>query len=166
MEGSGQLGQYSDGFSGAQLLVSDIRTAWLLLNAARYRALERVFGVTGEQANLLTFVALLMLAEGGFERTHRLLDDAGPPSVADSVLGVATVRAFGQMIAGPTSRETPLFGTLVTIAVVGSFLRPALVRGSREFAQFSYQAREAFSHRYASDRRRWLRRASRRVAVR
>src|SRR5579884_3525336 len=49
---------------GARLLLSDVSTARVLLNEARYRTIERLFGVPRENAGLLTLVALGTLAAG------------------------------------------------------------------------------------------------------
>ena len=44
------------------MLVSDLRTALILLNYARHRAAQRVFGLPPIDDNLLSLVVALMLA--------------------------------------------------------------------------------------------------------
>ena len=41
---------------GGNLVVADLRTLLMLVNEARYRALERLFGLPRNQANILTLV--------------------------------------------------------------------------------------------------------------
>src|SRR5512133_3775250 len=68
-------------FGAGRLFVSDTRLALGALNYARYETLRRVFGVSREEANLLTFV----LALGGTDAATRRA--AGSPRDAHAVCG-------------------------------------------------------------------------------
>ena len=57
---------------GTKMLLVDLRGGLLLLNEARCRTVERVFGVRRDQVNLTTVIALLLVAESIQRRTERL----------------------------------------------------------------------------------------------
>ena len=58
--GAGRPNRRSDCGAG-RLFLADSRLAFGMVNYARYQALNRVFGVQREYANLFTFVLLLIL---------------------------------------------------------------------------------------------------------
>jgi hypothetical protein len=133
---------------GGRLLVSDIRVGFMVLNEARYRTFERLFGVQRDEANLLTAVALLTAAEAAHERIEQMLSGPAWPSAGATALGLGVGRELLQEVAGPASRETPLFGSLVTIAVLGGALRPAIKASAHGVAGASRRLSVAFHHRY------------------
>ena len=53
-------------FGAGRLLLADSRLTFAVLNDARYRTLNGVFGVSREQANLLTFVLLVGAADAAY----------------------------------------------------------------------------------------------------
>ena len=129
---------------GAPLLTNDLRAAFLLLNDARYRTLERLFGVGENEANLLTAVIALMVADKAGQRLAAM----AWPGLGDVALGLSGARALVEDVAGPSARETPLLASLVTLAVLGASARPAAVWSSRTVKVASHRLRAAFNHRY------------------
>jgi len=118
-------------FGGATLLVSDVRVAFMLLNEARYRSLERLFGIPREQANVATVIAILIAAKAVHDRTERMVKGPGGPTRADALLGAAVLKESIYRVAGPSSRERPLSGTAVAIAALAGMSGPALSRSIR-----------------------------------
>ncbi len=134
-------------FGGARLLASDAKVAFVLLNEARYRAIERFFGVPREKSFLVTVVALGTLAHALEGKAQTMLQ--GPnPSVGDMALGATVLKELVHGVAGDWSRETPLFGTLVAIAVAGATVRPVVEGSVRGIRGLSHRVRADFDHRY------------------
>jgi hypothetical protein len=121
----------SDRFGTTNLFLSDSRLALALLNHMRYQALNRAFGVSREQANVLTAVLLLTGVETAYEGARRI----GGMRPHVSGLGAATAgfalrdAAFG--VGGPSSRQVPAFATLLSVALLGGLAVPGLRRASR-----------------------------------
>jgi hypothetical protein len=145
--------------SGGRLLATDVRVATLLLNDARYRAFQRVFAIERRDVNLMTLIALLVMAEKA-QATTRSVTARGGPTLTEHFMGFGMLREALCGIAGPNSRDTPLLGTLLAIAVIGGAARSGLhgVRGS------GHRADVAFHHRYGYliDPGHWRRRRAQR----
>ncbi len=132
---------------GTQMLLVDLRGALLLLNEARCRTVERVFGVRRDQVNLTTVIALLVVAEQVHRRTERL-KPSRRANVADYAIGVGAIRESILGIAGPASRDTPLVGTLIVLATLGGLLRPPVIRSIHGVKTSSRRAHTMFLGRY------------------
>ena len=133
------------------LLASDMRIAFLLLNEARYRTIERLFGVSRDQANLVTAIAALVIARAARDtstRTSRTLKGPGGPKRGDAVLGGAMLNQVLADLAGPSSKEMPAMGALIAIALVAAGSGPAVRRSARSVRAFSHELRHTFNHRY------------------
>ncbi len=130
--------------SGARLLASDIRVAHLLVNDARYHAIQAVFGVRRDQVNLVTLIAAMALAES----VQKKIEQLRTPTRSDAILGIGFVDALGTCIAGPASGTTPLFGLLVGTVLVGSVGVRALRRSAHGIKASSREVRLSFSRRY------------------
>jgi hypothetical protein len=139
---------HGDQPSGVRLLRTDIRGAFLLLNEARHRTMERVFGVSRAQSNLVTAIALAVTAETARDRAARFMRGPGGPTRADAILGGGLLKELVHGIAGLSSRDTPLFGTLVAIGVLAALRRVILGRPVRAFRAGSHRARLMFNRRY------------------
>ena len=133
---------------GARLLVSDVRVALLLLDEARYRVVNRLFGVERDQSWLVTLIALAVLAQAAQEKSDQMLKGPGGPTRTDMAFGAVGLRELLTWISGPPSRDTPLVGSLVTIAVLGALARPGLSRAAHRIRTSSHHARQSFNHRY------------------
>lgn len=139
---------------GVRLLTSDLTTLALLLNEARYRTLERVFGLTREQANLATIVLLLGVSAATREGAIKALKAPGGPSVPDVALAMGVTREALHGIAGPSFDKVPLFGTLITLAALAHISRPVVSRTTHAIHLRTHRALLAFEHRYGHHVRR------------
>jgi hypothetical protein len=135
-------------YGGARLLLSDSKIGLLLCDEARCRALGRVFGLPREHANLATLVALLTLAQGAQNAIQRLTVSGSRPTTRDGVLGVVVARELLAGVAGPSSRDTPLLGTLITIAFLGGAARGIAVKTGHAVRSGTRRADIGFRHRY------------------
>jgi hypothetical protein len=148
---------------GANLLLSDLRVAYLLLNELRYRSVGRVFGLSRDQANVLTAVILLMLAQAVHDNTVRLLGAPGAPSAHGTLLSAAGVSGALSSVAGAPASAVPGAGALLGIAVLGAAMVPA-ARSLHALRTESHRLTTAFHHRYGYliDPGHWRQRQARR----
>ena len=144
----GELDIALEDVAGARLLVSDVRVALLLVDEARHRVVERLFGVSREQSWQVTLIALVLLASTAHDKSDQLLKGPGGPTRSDVVLGAAGLRELLTWISGQSSRDTPLVGTLVMVALVGALVRPGVSRAAHGIRTSSHRARLSFKHRY------------------
>jgi hypothetical protein len=114
--------------SAGRTFLADARIALTALNWTRYRVLSRMFGVSREQANLLTFVLALNAANATHDVLQRILRHPWPLSGGDTGIAVFLVREAGFGIAGPKAREVRLFGALIAVAAIGGVTRPGIRR--------------------------------------
>jgi len=133
--------------SGSALFLGDAAGAFLLANEARYRALEAI-GIRREDANIATAIGVLTVANAVYERAHRPKAPKAQTAVADLAIGVGTLRESIYGVAGPASRDTPLGGTLIALAILGGLLRPPLKRGAHEIRASSKRMTRTFRGRY------------------
>lgn len=134
--------------TGAMLFASDVRTTLLLVNEARYRTIEGVFGVRRDQVNLMTLIATMVLAEAAEQKTRRLRGVLHGPSRSDARLGVGLLSALADGIVGPASEATPLAGLLVASAVVGGIWVRAVRRSAHGMRTSAHNVRLSFGGRY------------------
>ena len=137
----------AQGSGGSALFLGDAAGAFLLANEARYRTLEWI-GIRREDANLATTIGLLMMANAVYERAHRPKPPKPPTAVADLAIGVGALRETIYGVSGPASRDTPLGGTLIAVAVLGGLARPPLKKGVRELRSSSKRVNQMFRGRY------------------
>ena len=130
-------------FGAGRLFLSDSRLALGALNYGRYQALNRVFGVQREQANLLTFVVLV---------------SAGPPMVAglwravraplalatgaNAGVGAFAVREATRGVVGPGATEVPNAAALLALALAGGVAIPQLRRALRGVRAAEHRVRQ------------------------
>src|SRR6187399_2476718 len=83
----------SGNFGTTQLFLSDARLALAVANHLRHQALERAFGLSREQANVLTAVLLLGAADVGYEAARKVAS-LRPPHVggSDAAIGALALR--------------------------------------------------------------------------
>ena len=141
----------SAGFGTQQLFLSDARLAIAVLNHLRYQALNRAFGVSRDQANVLTVVLLLGAADGAYEATRRITGMRPHVSGTDAALGAIALRDASLGIAGPNVRAIPGFGALVAVAIFGGFAAPAL-RQTAHKVRAAEQRLRAFEARVRRER--------------
>ena len=119
--------------------LEDAGTTWVLINFARKRAIVRAFGVSPEDANAITLIGLVVIAEAIHQTCSRLVRRS-VPTPADSLLAAGTVRVVLGSIAGPVIDEMPGVG-LIAFALVAHAARPTVTR--------SVHAVRAEWHRFA-----------------
>ena len=115
-------------FGTSQLFFTDSRLVLAVANHLRYQALNRVFGVSRDQANVLTAVLLLGAADGAYAATRRITGMRVRVSGSDAALGAFAMRGAALDVAGPGARAIPGFGSLVAFAVLGGLAAPGLRR--------------------------------------
>jgi hypothetical protein len=129
------------GIGAARVFLSDARLALGVLNEVRHRSLRRTFGVSREQANLLTVVVALSATAAAYETAVRVIAAPFPMSGSDAAIGAYVVREVGLGIAGPAAREVPLVGTLVAVALIGRLALPELRRALRGIRAAEHRVR-------------------------
>jgi len=133
---------------GGALLLADARTAFLLVNHARKRALVHAFGISPDQANAVTAIGLLLIADAAHDKIAPLLRGSAAPPPGDALIAGASVRALLGAIAGPAVDETPGLGTLIVLALAATAAGPTAVRSLRAFRAGSHRLTVGFRHRY------------------
>jgi hypothetical protein len=139
------------GFGKSELFLTDSRLVLGVLNHVRYQALNRAFGISREQANVVTAILLLGAADGAQEAARRIAGFRPHVSRTDAALGAIAVRDASLGIAGPSVRAVPGFGTLVAFAIAGGFVAPALRRSVRRMRDAEQRLR-AFEERVRRER--------------
>src|SRR4051812_35679406 len=121
----------TDGFGTGRLFLTDSRLALAVLNSARYWALNRLFGVSRQQANIVTFLLTVLAAEAAYESGRRMIR-APHLSSGDAVVGLVALREGALGLAGPRSRETPHTAALLALALLGGVAVPRARRGAQK----------------------------------
>jgi hypothetical protein len=144
-------------FGGARLLAADARVVSLLIDDARRRAMQRLYGIPKDQpSGVETLMTLAVL--GGALRS-RAPSRPSKPSLSDSTWGFGVLREVGYGVAGPWARETPGFGALIAFALVGAGTRVVVRKSVQGIKGVSHEAYGEFHHRYGHLIRRNRRRA-------
>lgn len=120
-------------FYNLRTVRSDPRLAYVLLKEARSHTLERVFGVPRDQQFLLSLVLLGMAGRAVTVRAQRALGSApGRPNRNGLLLGTSLLDEAAHLLAGDSTPDAPLVGTLVAFALLAALVRPGLhdVRGA------------------------------------
>jgi hypothetical protein len=122
-------------FYNLKTVRSDPRIAYVLLKEARSRTLERAFGVPRDQQFLLTLVLLGLAGRAVAVRTRHMLESApGRPSRNGLLIGSSMLDEAAHMLAGDSTPDAPLVGSLVAFALLAALTRPA-VRDVRAVAR-------------------------------
>ena len=137
-------------FGTPQLFLTDSRLLLAVLNHLRYQALNRVFGTSREQANVLTVVLLLGAADSAYEAARRI--SGMRLRVSDAGLGAIALREAGLGVAGPSARAVPGFGALVAVALLGGLAAPGLRRTAHRMRAAERRVRRERIRRYAAAR--------------
>ena len=138
MEGSG--------FGPSHLFLADSRLAFAVMNHLRYKAMHRMFGVSRDQANVITAVLLLGAADGTYEATRRVTGMRPHVSRSGAALGASALRGGALGVAGPTVGGVPRFGTLMAVAILGGLAAPGLRRAAHQM-HVAEQRLRATEHR-------------------
>ena len=137
-------------FGTPQLFLTDSRLVLTVLNHLRYQALNRVFGVSREQANALTFVLLLGAADSAYEAARRV--GGMRLRTSDTGLGAIALREAALGVAGPGARAVPGFGALVAFALLAGAAAPGLRRTAKRMRAAERRVRRERIRRYVAAR--------------
>jgi hypothetical protein len=111
-------------FGAGHLFLADARLALGVINHARYEVLQRTLGLSREQVNVVTFVAVLTAGDIAHDVAKRL---PRPHVTSDgALLGLVGLSGAMHGVAGPASSKIPHFGALATFAIVGGLAAPGL----------------------------------------
>jgi hypothetical protein len=133
-------------FGGARLLAADARVAAMLANEARRRALRKFFGIPVDtNSRIATLIALGALVAGIRRQRERL---PSKPSPDYGLIGLGVLRETAYEIAGPGSRSSRYFGTLLGIALIGGATRIAVKKSAHGARVVTHRATTEFNHRY------------------
>lgn len=141
-------------FGPAKLFFTDSRLALAVLNHLRYQALNRVFGASREQANVLSVVLLLGAADGTYEAARRIGGMRSHVSGSNAALGGLALREAALGIAGPSTRQVPHAGTLLALGIVGGLAAPSLRRTAQRLRAAEDRVRHERIARYVAARER------------
>jgi hypothetical protein len=136
------------GTGGARLLLTDARVVSLLLGAARRRAAARMFGVPLDKTGLVTVIALGALAQALRDKAAPALKGPALPSLGGAVFAGTAGKDVAHLIAGEWSRDTPLFGSVIALVVLGALFRPVLRVSFSDAKTAARKARITFDRRY------------------
>ncbi len=132
-----------------RVFVADVRLTAAALNELRQMALRRVFGVSRQQADALTFVLALTAADATL-RTARRVRYAPRPSGGDAAMGGFLLREAALGIAGPGAREFPFAGALLAGAMLGGIALPELRRAAHGLREAERRVRGPRMRAYAA----------------
>ena len=130
-------------FGTPQLFLTDSRLVLSILNHLRHQALNRMFGMSRAQANVLTAVILLGAADAAYETGRRITGMRPGVSGTDAALGAVALRDAALGVAGPSTREVRAVGTLVAFALIGGLAAPGLRRAARRMHAAEQRLRAA-----------------------
>jgi hypothetical protein len=158
MDHSAVAGTSAGGPPGGQLsagrvFAADVRMTLALANEARHLVLRRYFGVSREQANLVTAALALAGADAAYVAIRRGLRAPFTLSREDVGMGGLALREVVYGIAGPQARDAPFFGALVTAAVVGRLAVPTVRKAIHELRVTEHRIREQRLRVYNAARR-------------
>jgi hypothetical protein len=139
----------TDGFGTGRLFFADSQLALAVLNSGRYWALNRLFGFSRQQANVVTFFLTVLAAEAAYESGRRMV--RGPHvSRGDAAVGLLALREGALSLAGPEARQTPYAGALLAFAMLGGIAVPRLRRGTQSLRAAEQRVRSQRIGRYVA----------------
>lgn len=106
----------------------------------------RTLGVSREQSNAATVIALLLVAEAMNHGVDKIKHPA--VSTADEVLAGASLRELVRGIAAEPGRETPFPTTLLVVALIAAGAGPTIIRSIRGARGSAHGASARFHRRY------------------
>ena len=134
-------------FGGIELLAADARVASMFADEARRRTMLRLFGIPKvDRSGLATLIALAALGGAVQRRTSGYRRPS--PTVVGGVIGLGLIKELAYDIAGPWSRESSYFGTLLAFAILGGSARLAARASARGVRSVSHKGFFEFEHRY------------------
>ncbi len=135
----------------ARVFLYDAGLVLTLANHARHLVLSRGFGVSRDQANLLTGVLVLGAAEATYATMRRALHS--PVSARGASTGALALREGALVLGGPAARRVPGYGALVALALAGGVALPLLRRGAHRARTAEQNQRERRKRAFEAMRR-------------
>jgi hypothetical protein len=135
-------------FGTGRLLLADSRFALAVLNHGRRWAVARLFGMTGSQADILSFVLALGAAEATLQGVRHMIAKPFGLTGTDAVMGAFGLREGALAIAGPAASEVPGFAAVMTLALAGGVAIPGLRRARRNLRAVERRLRSERIRRY------------------
>ena len=134
-------------YGSGRLLTGDAILGSLLVNEARGRLAQRLWGLPKDKSALVTGIALAAFT-GALIKHLRAALRLPTPTVGRAAVGAAVVRESVYTVAGPKARQEHFYGTLIAFAMLGGIARP-LVRSSLRAARaLMADLRGLVGHRY------------------
>jgi hypothetical protein len=140
-------------FGAGQLLLADSRLAFAVLNEVRCRVLMRAFGVSRQQANLLTAVLVLASGHGAVRTAGRVVKAPLRVNRTDLAIGGFVLREGAMSAAGPSASEVSPFATLLGVGIAGGIAIPALRRATHRLRAAERRVRTLREGKYSAARR-------------
>jgi hypothetical protein len=140
-------------FGAGQLFLADSRLAFTVLNHVRCRLLMRVFGVSREQANLLTFVLAVGASHVAVTTAGRVVSAPFRVNGADVAIGGFAMREAAVGVAGPSAGDISPFATLLMLGLAGGIAIPSLRRATHRLRAAERRVRELRERQYSAARR-------------
>jgi hypothetical protein len=119
-----------DDFGLARLILTDTRLGLLVLNEVRHWGLNRVFGTSRAQANLLSLVLVLVAARAAHD-VRQQIPHMPRTSAGAASRGVLVLYEAATGYAGPQSHAAPIVAVPMTAGLIGV----VLVGGARRAAR-------------------------------
>jgi hypothetical protein len=141
-------------FNELNLFLADARLALGVANTLRYQALAKAFGVSREQANVLTFVILVGAGDILYVGAKQLARAPISINRGDAVIGALALREGALSLAGPGVRAIPGLGALMALGLLGGVVLPRVRRAIRRFRETEHRLRAERIRRYNEARRR------------
>jgi hypothetical protein len=129
------------------LFLADTRVAFSLANEARCRTLEWMFGIERADANLLTAIVALIVANSMYEKATAA-GPPRPPSIPNIAMALGALRETIYGVAGPASRDTAFGGTLVALAVFIGLTHQPVKRSLHAVRSSAHRLDQSFRGRY------------------
>jgi hypothetical protein len=145
-------------YEGFKRLVSDLRIVLLLADEARDAVMARLFGVAKDDSALISIIAVALLVAAARDKGKAMVGLPVPGSSGDALIGVSALRESAHWLAGDLYRDTPIFGTLIAIAFLGTAIKPVLGFSFKELRVGVRDVRQGFDNRYGHLVRRRLNR--------
>ena len=136
-------------FGAGHLFLADARLALAIANHVRYGVLERTLGVSRQQANVVTSVAILTAADLAHAVAQRL-PHPHLPSVETTALAALGLGNSVHGVAGPASRDIPYFKPLLAFALIGGLAAPGIRRATQRARASERRMRTERIRRYVA----------------
>jgi hypothetical protein len=127
-------------FGLGRLILADTRLGLLVLNEFRHWSLNRVFGTSRAQDNLLSLVLVLVAARTAHDLRQQM-PQMPRTSMGGAAGGVLVVYEAATGYAGPQSHAAPIVAVPITAGLIGAVLLGGARRAARGLRAAERRAR-------------------------